>query len=68
MSFDSPTKKSRSTTASPTGETRSYTARPTVRPRTPSMIAKAMWPPSSGSSGSRLSRASDRLIRPSTQR
>ena len=32
------------------------------------MIEKAMWPPSSGNSGSRLSSARERLIRPSTQR
>ena len=40
----------------------------TARPRTPSMSEKAMWPPSSGSSGSRLSSASERLISASTQR
>ena len=42
--------------------------RATALPRIPSSSEKAMWPPSSGSRGSRLRSASERLIRPSTQR
>jgi len=45
-----------------------YTPCANVRPRTFSTSAITMWPPSSGSTGNKLSKPSARLIRPRTKR